>query len=130
MEIDKSIAVEIANVSAVSLSKLGLRFDKVAVGLLGDIRSAIEQAIPIGNTVVLTVTAPIKHPSKTALELIKRLKENDHPKLQAFTLFENKIQVSSIPSNRPVQFIGLVHNPGIDPQLLLEMTTKWLAGGT
>jgi hypothetical protein len=42
-QIEKIIANNIAAANGLSISKLGLRFDKVVIRLLGNIRAALEQ---------------------------------------------------------------------------------------
>ena len=68
IQIEKQIANEIAKANGVSVTKLGLRFDKVVVRLLGNIRIAIEQEVPKKVTVIMTITAPIRLPAKTEYE--------------------------------------------------------------
>ena len=51
------------------LTKPRLRFDKVALRLVRDLQAVLSEAVPDGEAVVLTVTAPIREPAKTAAEL-------------------------------------------------------------
>lgn len=75
INIDRKIAEDIANVHTLSIAKLGLRFDKVVVRLLGNLRTFAEETAPENKTVLLTATAPIKLPGKTGNELVKVLQD-------------------------------------------------------
>lgn len=66
----KPIAVEIATLKPHDAqgksTKLGLRFDKVVVRLMGHLQCTLGEIVPEGMTVLLTLTAPIRLPAKTA----------------------------------------------------------------
>jgi len=134
--IEKQIANEIAKANGVNIIKLGLRFDKVVVRLLGHIRMVIEQDVPKDITVLITITAPIKHPAKTAHELIGNIKDLLKPPIQKcnneLVIFQNEIQIRIVEftSKPTVKIVGLVHNPDIDPGFLLDLASKWLSNST
>ena len=46
-----------------------LRFDKVATRLIERLQATLGETVPDGMTVLLTITAPIRLPSKTAASL-------------------------------------------------------------
>jgi len=131
-DFDKKIAYEIATVNKLSVKKLGLRFDKVVIRLLGDLSDFAERIVPKGETILLTITAPIKVPAKTEQEIERRIRHllesgAPHRDWQA-TIFENKVRLR-IFSALPVQhmpMIGFVHNPDTDPKLLLDLAVQWL----
>ena len=50
-------------------AKLRLRFDKVVTRLMDRLRATLGETVPDGMTVLLTITAPIRLPSKTAAAL-------------------------------------------------------------
>src|SRR5260370_20963214 len=50
-------------------AKPRLRFDKVATRLIEGLQAALGEIVPDGMTVLLTITAPIRLPSKTAASL-------------------------------------------------------------
>lgn len=130
--IDRQVADEIAAASGLSVTKLGLRFDKVVVRLLGCLRACVEHANPREKTVFMTITAPIKLPGKTQHELEaiirKSLDCKSHNRDRQITVFQNEVQLRIIESsaNRNHRFVGLVHNPGTNPTLLLDLATQWL----
>jgi len=135
VQIEKLIATEIAKANGLSVSKLGLRFDRVVVQLLGNIRAAIEQEVPGKIVVIMTITAPIKLPGKTEHELIGKIKNFLEPGIQqqdsALTIFQNEVQLRFVESSpkQNTRFIGLVHNPNIDAKMLLDLAAQWLLKG-
>lgn len=50
-------------------AKPRLRFDKVATRLIERLQATLGETVPVGMTVLLTITAPIRLPSKTAAVL-------------------------------------------------------------
>lgn len=131
--VDKEIAEKIAEKSGITISKLGLRFDKVAVRLLNNIRNAINKDIPDRTIVLLAITAPIKLPSKAEIEICKKKNElltTDKQQIgQKHTVFQNNIFIRTIEisTNKKVErFIGFVHNPKIDSMQLFDIAIDWL----
>lgn len=128
---EKEIAQEIARANGVSVTKLGLRFDGVVVRLLGSLRASLAQE-KRKETVVMTITAPIRFPAKTAVELAGEIRNllasGARGKDHSTTVFENRvcIRIVPAPSRSSAQFIGLVHNPDINAVSLLDLATHWL----
>src|SRR5262245_15071887 len=50
-----------------------LRFDKVVIRLLERLEASLREVVPDGTTVLLTITAPIHLPSRTAVALEARV---------------------------------------------------------
>ena len=131
-DFDKKIAYEIATVNKLSVKKLGLRFDKVVIRLLGDLSDFAERIVPKGETILLTITAPIKVPAKTEQEIERRIRHllesgAPHRDRQA-TIFENKVRLrifSALPTQH-ISLIGFVHDPDTNPELLLDLAVQWL----
>lgn len=104
--------------------KPALRFDKVATGLVERVRRAVEPSVPDGKTLVFTVTAPIRQPSKTSAELEERI-------LNALARRPERLEIEDeIHGNRvwimlvactkgDSTTIGIVHNPGPTQEALL-----------
>src|SRR5258708_40309211 len=67
----KRIAVEITALKQpiAGLTKPRLRFDRVALGLMRRLQAALSESVPAGRALIVTVTAPIWPPSKTAAAL-------------------------------------------------------------
>jgi hypothetical protein len=113
-------------------AKPRLRFDKVVVRLMESLQAALGEIVPDGMTVLLTVTAPIRLPSKTAAALEDKIRtllgrgsasrdEND-------TIHGNRVRIRLLrgESEQAPKMIGFVHNSDSDPLLLLNMTGELL----
>lgn len=130
--IEKEIANRIAKANGLSITRLGLRFDKVVIRLCENLRVYAEQEIPKGETVVMTLTAPIKLPAKTEVEIKRQIKDFVGSGIRhadrTVTIFQNTIRLRIIgPSlKQPIKFVGFVHNPGSDPKQLLDLANQWL----
>jgi hypothetical protein len=113
-------------------AKPGLRFDKVATQLIERLRARLDESVPDGMTVLLTITAPIRLPSKTAASLedkIQTLVGRGSPGPdEKGTIHGNRVQIRLLrdESKRAPKLIGFVHNSDSDPLLLLNMTRDFL----
>jgi hypothetical protein len=113
-------------------AKPRLRFDKVATRLIGRLQAALGESVPDGMTVLLTITAPIRLPSKTAASLedkIQTLLGRGSPgRDEKDTIHGNRVQIRLLrdESERAPKMIGFVHNSDSDPLLLLNMTHELL----
>jgi hypothetical protein len=109
-----------------------LRFDKVATRLFERLRAKLGGTVPDGMTVLLTITAPIHLPSKTATSLedkIQTLLARGAPgRDEKDTIHGNRVHIrlSRDKSERAPKMIGFVHNSDSDPLLLLNMTRELL----
>lgn len=132
VNIEKQIAATIASAQGWQVTKLGLRFDKVVVRLLGDIRSFVVQELALQGTWVLTLTAPIKLPAKTQLEIKAQIRAfvaaGMTPHDLVFTIHQNRLHCRFIPteSKQVPPLIGWVHNPDTDAQWLLDLALQWV----
>jgi hypothetical protein len=133
----KRVAVSIATLRARSngrgnAAKPGLRFDKVATRLIERLQATLGETVPAGMTVLLTVTAPIRLPSKTAATLEGRIQEllgrGAPGRDEKATIHGNRIQIRLLrgQSERAPKMIGFVHNADSDALLLLNMTRELL----
>jgi hypothetical protein len=113
-------------------TKPRLRFDKVATGLIERLRATLGETVPDGTTVLLTVTAPIRLPSKTAASLQDKIRtllgRGSTGRDKKDTVHGNRVQIRvlKVESERAPKMIGFVHNPESDPLLLLNMTGELL----
>jgi hypothetical protein len=113
-------------------AKPRLRFDKVATRLVERLQATLGQAVPDGMTVLLTITAPIRLPAKTAAALedkIQTLLGRRSPGRDVKdTMHGNRIQIRLLrdESERAPKMIGFVHNFDSDPLQLLNMTREVL----
>jgi hypothetical protein len=115
-------------------TKPRLRFDKVALRFVADLRTALHDAVPKGKTLALTITAPIRQDSKTAAEVERQLRELLSRRSSKLTFDEtihaNRIRAHLIDGNSPriPNVIGFVHNPDTDAAELLRAAQALLAG--
>lgn len=133
----KRVAVDIATLKRRgsgqgNAAKPRLRFDKVATRLIERLQATLGETVPDGMTVLLTITAPIRFPSKTAAVLedkIQTLFGRGSPgRDEKDTIHGNHVQTRLLrdESVRAPKMIGFVHNPDTDPLLLLNMTRELL----
>jgi hypothetical protein len=113
-------------------TKPRLRFDKTATRVIERLRAALGETAPDGTTVLLTITAPIRQPSKTAASLedkIQTLLRRGLPgRDEIDTIHGNGVRIRILRdgSERAPRLIGFVHNSDTDPVLLLNMTCELL----
>jgi hypothetical protein len=112
-------------------AKPRLRFDKVATRVIERLQATLGETVPDGMTVLLTITAPIRLPSKTAAALedkIQTLLGRGSPgRHEKDTVHGNRVQIHLLrdESGRAPKMIGFVHSDA-DPLLLLNMTRELL----
>ena len=105
-----------------------LRFDRVALRLVARLQAALSQAVADGQTVIVTVTAPIRLPRKTA----ETLEDNIRALLAGAssgaeheaTVHGNQTRVRVLGGSLKgaAKVIGFVHNPGSNADGLFEVT--------
>jgi len=131
----KQVAVDITTLKLhgtvqCNAAKPGLRFDKVATRLVEGLQATLGEAVPAGVTVLLTITAPIRLPSKTAASLedkIQALLGRGSPGRDAQEMIHgNRVRIRFLrnQSDRAPKMIGFVHNSDSNPLLLLNMTSE------
>ena len=113
-------------------AKPRLRFDKVATRLIERLQATVGETVPDGMTVLLTITAPIRLPSKTAAALEEKIQtllgRGSPGRDEKGTIHGNRVQIRVLrdESERAPRLIGFVHNSDSDPLLLLNMTRELL----
>ncbi len=133
----KKVAVEIATLKRrgpgqAHEAKPHLRFDRVATRLMERLEATFSDTVPAGTTVLLTVTAPIRLPAKTAASLEEKIRtlvgRRSNGRYEKDTIHGNRVQIRVLrhKSERAPKLIGFVHNPDSDPLLLLNMAAELL----
>jgi hypothetical protein len=133
----KRVAIEIAALKLRitgknNAAKPGVRSDKVATRLIKRLRAALGESVPDGTTVLLTVTAPIRLPSKTGTSLENKIQmllgRRSPDRAEKDTIHGNRVQIRLLRdgSEQAPKLIGFVHNSDSDPLLLLNMTREFL----
>jgi hypothetical protein len=95
------------------------------------LEAALGNSVPDGNTVVVTITAPIRQSFKTETVLMDRIRillASRKARLAA-TIHGNRVRVRILKggARRTAKLIGFVHNLSPDPALLFEVTRRLLA---
>jgi hypothetical protein len=129
---EKELALKILYAGGTSPAKLGLRFDRVVLAVLAELRSFVEAATPETLAVLVTISAPIRLPAKT----VSDLKTNITARLAAGTrqpdssaiLHGNSVRIRLLEhsTKAPIRLIGFVHNPDSAPERLLDLAEDWL----
>jgi hypothetical protein len=109
-----------------------LRFDRVVLRLVGDLQAALSEAVPDGQALIVTVTAPIRLPGKTADALTSMIRDRlarRPARIEvADTICGNRVRIRLV-TGAPAgtsKLIGFVHNPDTDPDALLDVTQSLL----
>ena len=104
-------------------AKLRLRFDKVALRLVGRLKAALADAVPEGQTVVFTITAPIRLPAKTAAALQNMLRDGPTDADRSEIVHHNQVRIrrlNRVPKHMP-KVLGFVHNLESDAGVVLAL---------
>jgi hypothetical protein len=116
------------------ITKPGLRFDRVALGLIARLRAALHEAVPDHETLLVTITAPIRLPAKTAAAMAEQIGSfvatRAAPARLTDRIHGNDIQAHVLKgaTTRTSKLIGFVHNPDSEPTILVDVTRALLGG--
>jgi hypothetical protein len=116
--------------AAKGAAKPRLRFDKVALRFVADLRTALRE--PDGMTAILTVTAPIRQSGKTTAALEEKIRVRLASRARtinvAETIFGNAIRVRLLrrDASHAARLIGFVHNRDTRAEVLLDATQSLL----
>lgn len=109
-----------------------LRFDKVALNVIGRLRDSLSDSVPDGKTLVLTISAPIRVAAKTARALEDLIRTHLARRAARWEIDEVihgnhvRIRLVKAASKQTAKVIAFVHNPGPDAGILLDMTQSLL----
>lgn len=126
-------AVETRAARRAGIARPGLRFDRVALGLIARLQTALYETVPDHETVLVTITAPIRLPAKTAAAMTEKIQNlvatRAAPARLTARIHDNDIQAHVLEGGtaRTSRLIGFVHNPDSDPTTLIEVTRSLLA---
>ena len=110
-----------------------LRFDRVALRFVPDVRVALSDSVPEGKTLIVTVTAPVRVSSKTAAELVDKTQRRiaRHPKRldvrESINGNQIRVRLATGTGRRTPNVVGFVHNPDVDAVVILDVTQSMLA---
>jgi len=115
--------VEREIIAQVRTAKLRLRFDKVALRLVGGLKAALASVVPEGQTVVFTITAPIRLPGKTAIALEAMMRSERPDTERREIIHDNQVRIRrsrEVPKHMP-RVLGFVHNAESDAGAILAL---------
>jgi hypothetical protein len=130
--IEKDLALAILREAGLSPSKPGLRFDRVVVGVLAELRSFVEAATPGGRAILVTLSAPVRLPARTVEDLkagITALVAAGTRRADSSAIVHGnsvRLRLLEISAKAPTRLIGFVHHPRSAPEPLLDLAEQWL----
>jgi hypothetical protein len=109
-----------------------LRLDRVALGLVDSLRVALGGVVPDDRTIAVTITAPIRQAAKTAAAIERQIRLRLRRRSlgrSAHRIHKNKIQIWVLRGGTALtsKLVGFVHNPDVDPAVLIELTSALVA---
>jgi len=130
----RRVAVEVATIGpgGAGWTKPRLRFDRVALGLIRRLKAGLSDAVPDGESVMLTCTAPIRLPAQTVAALESQVRDalahRSAPIDIRAELCGNQVRARLVKGvgGRMPKVVGFVHNPEPDPGPLLDLTRSML----
>ncbi len=133
IEAERAIAAQIAKAGGQTVSRLGLRFDRVVVRVVGDLRGYAASGVPAGTAIIFTLTAPIRSPAKTIgalkLQIDALLHAGAGGRDRTADVCGNAVRLRLARSTRAHRLVGIVHNRDVDAKHLLDMAERWLRAG-
>lgn len=109
-------------------AKLHLRFDKVALRLIGRLKDALAEIVPQDQTVIFTLTAPIKLPARTAAAIESLVRDGLPAHEVRKTINDNQVRLCRATGVAPAmpRVVGFVHNPESDANLIIALAQAGL----
>lgn len=105
-----------------------LRFDKVALRLIDGLKASAGQILAEDQSILFTVSAPIKNPAKTSAAIQGLLR--DLPDGEFCRMIKgNEVRVrkvNAVLAGMP-RVMGFVHNPEINSDLILDLAESNLS---
>ena len=122
-QVTETATIEREITERIRAEKIRLRFDRVVRGFNNNLKAALAAIVPEGQSVVFTVTAPIRRPSETA-GVLEDLFHNGMPDGELRkAIHGNHVWIRPIigVARYMPKVIALVHNPESDPGLILAI---------
>lgn len=109
--------------AAVSAARIRLRFDRVVIGLVARLKAALDDVVPQDQSIVFTLTAPIRLPAKTAAAIEALVRDDLDGRDIRTTLHGNHVRlrrVAGVSAAMP-RVAGFVHNQPSDGEHILDL---------
>ena len=112
----------------VKAAKLKLRFDRVVQWLSRNLKERLAMVVPEGQSVIITVTAPIARPVKTAEKLERLVRDGMAHRERRKTINGNKTRIRLTPhvAKHAPRVIVFVHNPESNSVAILDIAESRL----
>jgi hypothetical protein len=126
----ETTTIEREIIGRIAAAKIRLRFDQAVLRLVNGLKAALAEIVPQDQTVIFTVTAPIRHPAKTtaAIESLVRAGLPDGEICNMIHGNQVRLRrIASVAAEMP-RVIGFVHNPEADANLVLALAETQLRG--
>lgn len=111
-------------------ANLRLRFDKVAMRVVGALQGTLAEIVPEREAVLFTITAPIRLPART-IAAIETIARGSLAGLQTSNMVNGNDVclrwIKGVKAHMP-KAIGFVHNRGSSAELLLDLAEARLTG--
>ncbi len=107
---------------------LALRFDKVALRVIANLKDALSKSVPEDQTLVFTITAPIRLPSKTVAAIEDLLRDGLPSSDVQHAIHGNLVRLFRVTGTgiEMSRIIDFVHNPGADAGIILKLAMAQL----
>ena len=108
--------------AAAARAGLHLRFDRVALRVIGLLQSGAAEIVPEGQVVLLTLTAPIRQPARTAAA-VEILLRHGGPTETRTAIYGNSVSLRRVLGIGPrsPRLLAFVHNWDSDAATLLDL---------
>jgi hypothetical protein len=120
--------VETEIAESIRAANTRLRFDKVVQRLSKHLKAALMSLVPDGQSVIVTISAPISRPAETAAVLERHFSDRRPDREIQISIHGNHVRVlpvSRVPADMP-KVVVLVHNPESDPRSILAIAKSRL----
>lgn len=122
--------VERAIAGRAARAGLRLRFNRVALRVVATLRYGLTTAVPAGEAILFTITAPVRLPGKaiSGIETLARGLSAGERISDAVHGNDVRLRrIRGVDAHAP-RVVGLVHSPGSDADLLLDLAEAQLTG--
>ncbi|MEW6437415.1 MAG: hypothetical protein AB1508_09665 [Pseudomonadota bacterium] len=116
----------------IGAAKIRLRFDRVVLRLVGGLETALADIVPDGESVLFTVSSPIRHPAKTATDVEGLVRGSSAPGERCEIVHSNNVRIrwlTGLPSNMP-KVLGFAHHPASDAGIIFSIAEARLREGS
>ena len=127
---DAADSVEREIIARLAAAKLRLRFDKVAQRFVTLVKIALARAVPEGESVIFTITAPIKSPAKAALAVESLVRACPPGAERRAIVHDNEVRARRLTgvAERMPSALGFVYNVESDASAILDLAEARLTG--